>query len=44
MNTEAPDDRADTECAMPGFVTCECDHVTRCQHPAVRVSPEGPKP
>ncbi|MET9056174.1 hypothetical protein ABZW50_34110, partial [Streptomyces bacillaris] len=21
-------------CAMPGFVGCECDHVTGCQHPA----------
>ncbi|MYX14439.1 hypothetical protein GTY67_13635 [Streptomyces sp. SID8374] len=20
-------------CAMPGFVDCECDHVTGCQHP-----------
>ncbi|MFL3869203.1 ParB N-terminal domain-containing protein [Streptomyces griseobrunneus] len=27
------------ECAMPGFVGCECDHVTGCQHPATASCP-----
>ncbi|MFE7535243.1 hypothetical protein ACFU67_13335 [Streptomyces rhizosphaericola] len=26
-------------CAMPGFVGCECDHVTGCQHPAAPPAP-----
>ncbi|POG47125.1 hypothetical protein BV881_12355 [Streptomyces sp. ZL-24] len=26
-------------CAMPGFVGCDCDHVTGCQHPATAAPP-----
>ncbi|MGW6578913.1 hypothetical protein ACWF76_05810 [Streptomyces globisporus] len=25
---------AEPGCAMPGFMDCDCDHVTGCQHPA----------
>ncbi|MFI2084353.1 hypothetical protein ACH43Y_28840 [Streptomyces rubiginosohelvolus] len=26
-------------CAMPGFMGCDCDHVTGCQHPAAPPAP-----
>lgn len=30
---------AEPGCAMPGFMGCECDHVTGCQHPAAPPAP-----
>ncbi|WP_405506429.1 hypothetical protein OG323_06350 [Streptomyces cyaneofuscatus] len=34
---------AEPGCAMPGFVGCECDHVTGCQHPATATA-AAPEP
>lgn len=31
---------AERECSMPGFMTCECDHITGCQYPG----PPNPQP
>ena len=34
---QASGQQPDAECAMPGFMGCECNHLTGCQHPTTAV-------